>query len=89
MAVMLTDEQFTLLREYLDRQHTLVYDSDDVGHTVALGRRLWREIHALATVQDPAPDPAVRWTNRGRVDTVLYGHLADSSEGGDRCPLLR
>jgi hypothetical protein len=52
MAVELTDEQFALLREYLDHQHTAICDPDEVGHTVALGRRLWREIHALGAVHD-------------------------------------
>jgi hypothetical protein len=35
--VILTDEQFAALREYLERQHSLTYHPDEVGLTVALG----------------------------------------------------
>jgi hypothetical protein len=52
MTMQLTDEQLSAVREFLVRQHTLIFDSDEVSLAVALGRRLWRDIHAHAAVQD-------------------------------------
>ena len=52
MAITLTDEQFTLLWTYLDREHRLVDDPRYVGETLKLGERLWEIVREVAVAQD-------------------------------------
>jgi hypothetical protein len=51
MAVTLSDDEFNTVYQYLERQHRLVHDPEEVGHIVAMGRRAWRMIQRVAEEQ--------------------------------------
>jgi hypothetical protein len=44
----LTDEQFALLYEYLDREHSIVWDPATVGQTTKIGTRLQSTVQEIA-----------------------------------------
>ena len=53
--ITLTTEEFALLYEYLDREHTLVWDPKTVGKTTKIGKKLWDRIQAVAVEQGFTP----------------------------------
>jgi hypothetical protein len=55
MPITLTDQEFALLYEYLDREHSMDWDPDSVGLTTKIGFKLWRRIQKVATEQGFTP----------------------------------
>jgi hypothetical protein len=55
MGVTLSDEEFALLYEYLDREHSIVFDPNTVGQTTKLGKKLWDRIQEVANEQGFVP----------------------------------
>ena len=55
MAITLSTAEFSLLYEYLDREHSIVWDPDTVGQTTKLGKQLWDRIQQVAIEQDFTP----------------------------------
>jgi hypothetical protein len=53
--ITLSTEEFALLYEYLDREHSLVWDPETVGLTTKIGFKLWRRIQKIATEQGFTP----------------------------------
>jgi hypothetical protein len=51
----LTEEQFALLYEYLDREHTLTWDPLIVGDTTKIGKKLWDTVQEIAQQQGFTP----------------------------------
>jgi hypothetical protein len=51
MPVMLSDDEFTLLYTYLDREHTITWDPDHVGLTTKMGKKLWDRVQEIAQEQ--------------------------------------
>ena len=51
----LTEEQFALLYEYLDREHSLVLDPETVGQTTKIGKKLWDTVQEIAGQQGFTP----------------------------------
>lgn len=47
MAVTLSDEEFALLFDFLDREHTVTFDPDFVGETTAIGKQLWDRVQVI------------------------------------------
>jgi hypothetical protein len=52
VAITLTDEEFSLLYEYLDREHSIAWDPNTVGETTKLGKTLWDRIQEVAQEQN-------------------------------------
>lgn len=55
MAISLSDEQFALLYEYLDREHSFVWNPEVVGETTKIGKQLWDTVQAIAVDQGFEP----------------------------------
>lgn len=55
MPITLTTDEFALLYEYLDREHSLVWDPSTVGQTTKIGKKLWDRIQDVAVEQDFTP----------------------------------
>jgi hypothetical protein len=53
--ITLTEDQFALLYEYLDREHSLVWDPKVIGDTTKIGSRLWRAVQEIAIEQGFEP----------------------------------
>ncbi len=51
----LTEEQFALLYEYLDREHSFVWDPMVVGDTTKIGKKLWDAVQEIAQQQGFTP----------------------------------
>jgi hypothetical protein len=51
MPITLSDDEFALLYEYLDREHSSVWDPETVGKTTKIGKRLWDRIQDVAVEQ--------------------------------------
>jgi hypothetical protein len=47
-TIPLSTEQFALLYEYLDREHSITGDPYVIGETTKIGKRLWDEVRQLA-----------------------------------------
>lgn len=72
--IVLTQEQFSMLWTYLNRQYRVVSDPRYVGETVKIGEKLWQAVREIAEAQDFTPpsgstadDDAVRpsaWSPR-------------------------
>jgi hypothetical protein len=56
VAITLTDEQFALLYEYLDREHSFVWGAREVGKTTKIGNRLWKIVQELADEHGFVPE---------------------------------
>jgi hypothetical protein len=54
-TVTLSTEEFALLYEYLDREHSIVWDPMTVGVTTKIGKKLWDRIQEIATEQNFTP----------------------------------
>jgi hypothetical protein len=54
-TIPLTTEEFALLYEYLDREHSLVFDPNTVGETTKIGKKLWDRVQEIAAEQDFTP----------------------------------
>jgi len=54
-TIKLTRKEFALLYEYLDREHSFVWDPAEVGKTTKLGKELWDRVQKIATEQDFTP----------------------------------
>lgn len=48
MPFTLTDAEFALLYEYLDREHTVTWDPKEVGKTTKIGKKLWDRVQEIA-----------------------------------------
>ena len=55
MAITLSTEEFALLYEYLDREHSLDWDVESIGVTTKLGKQLWDRIQGIAVEQNFTP----------------------------------
>ena len=57
--ITLSTDEFALLYEYLDREHSLVWDPDTVGVTTKIGKQVWDRIQEVAIEQGftPRHDP--------------------------------
>jgi hypothetical protein len=53
--IKLTEEQFALLYEYLDREHSFVWDARIVGKTTKIGKQLWDTVQEIARQQGFTP----------------------------------
>lgn len=53
--ITLTTEEFALLFEYLDREHTQVWDPNTVGQTTKIGKKLWDRVQKIAVEQGFTP----------------------------------
>jgi hypothetical protein len=58
-GVVLSDEEFALLFDYLDREHTLVFDPDEVGQITKLGRKLWDRVQVIGAEHGLTPQHKV------------------------------
>jgi hypothetical protein len=54
-VIELTEEQFALLYEYLDREHSLVWDPRVIGDTTKIGKKLWDTVQEIAGQQGFTP----------------------------------
>jgi hypothetical protein len=61
MAVTLSDEEFALLFDYLDREHSITWDPDFVGLTTKLGKQLWDRVRDIGTEQGLVAQHIVRF----------------------------
>jgi len=59
MPVTLTDEEFALLFEYLDREHTITFDPEHVGLTTKLGKGLWDRVQEIGAEHGLTPQHQV------------------------------
>jgi hypothetical protein len=51
MPVTLSDDDFAMLYEYLDREHTITWDPNTVGQTTKIGKKLWDRVQEIAEEQ--------------------------------------
>jgi hypothetical protein len=51
----LTEEQFALLYEYLDLEHTIHWSPAIVGQTTKIGKKLWDTVQEIAQQQGFTP----------------------------------
>jgi hypothetical protein len=70
MAIKLTDEDFALLYEYLDRENSVYSDATNIDLTTKIGVRLWRRIQEIAT--ETGFMPTHESINNGLVDMPMY-----------------
>lgn len=54
-GILMTQEEFALLYEYLDREHSFVWDPDEIGKTTMIGKQLWDRVQEIATEQGFTP----------------------------------
>lgn len=54
-TITLTTEEFALLYDYLDREHTVTFDVDEVGAMTMIGKQLWDRVQEIAVEQDFVP----------------------------------
>jgi hypothetical protein len=54
-TITLTTEEFALLYEYLDREHSIVWDPDIIGDTTKIGKKLWDRVQEIAEEQHFTP----------------------------------
>jgi hypothetical protein len=59
VAVTLTDEEFALLYELLDREHTITWDPIFVGETTAIGKKLWDRVQEIGAERGLSPQHKV------------------------------
>jgi hypothetical protein len=59
MAVTLSDEEFALLFEYLDREHTITWDPEHVGLTTKMGKKLWDRVQVIGAEHGLSPTHTV------------------------------
>ena len=59
MAVTLSDEEFALLFDFLDREHTITMDPDFVGETTAIGKQLWDRVQVIGAERGLTPQHKV------------------------------
>lgn len=57
--VVLTREEFALLFDFLDREHTITWDPEFVGQTTKLGKRLWDRIQEIGAEHGLTPQHKV------------------------------
>ena len=55
MPITLSDDEFATLYEYLDREHSFVWDPMVVGKTTKIGKKLWDRVQEIAVEQDFTP----------------------------------
>lgn len=53
--ITLTTEEFALLYEFLDREHSFDWDPDSIGETTKIGKKLWDRIQEVAVEQGFTP----------------------------------
>lgn len=58
MPVTLSDEEFALLYEFLDREHTETVDPEEVGVITMLGKQLWDRVQEIAQEENIKIAPA-------------------------------
>jgi hypothetical protein len=54
-GVLLTEEDFALVYEYLDREHSFVWSVEEIGKTTRIGKQLWDRIQEIAVEVDFTP----------------------------------
>lgn len=65
MPVTFSDEEFALLFEFLDREHTITFDPDHVGLTTKLGKQLWDRVQEIGAGHGLTP--------QHKVDPSMFG----------------
>jgi hypothetical protein len=53
--ITLSTDEFALLYEYLDREHSIVWDRMILGQTTKLGKKLWDRIQEIAKEEGFTP----------------------------------
>ena len=73
MAITLTDEEFALLYNYLDREHTITWDPEFVGQTTKIGKQLWDRVQEIGAEVGLTPqhtvDPSALFPSSGASQT--------------------
>jgi hypothetical protein len=64
-GVILTDEEFARLFEYLDREHTITWDPDFVGLTTKIGKKLWGRVQVIGAERGLTPQHKVDLSRLG------------------------
>ncbi len=60
-GVVLTQKEFALLYTYLDREHTITWDVEEIGLSTKLGKQLWDRVQELGGEHGLLPQHQVRW----------------------------
>jgi hypothetical protein len=58
-GVVLSDDEFAALYDFLDREHTITWDPDFVGETTAIGKKLWDRVQEIGTERGLIPQHEV------------------------------
>jgi hypothetical protein len=51
VPITLSDDEFNLLYDYLDREHSVTWDPDEVGEMTMVGKKLWDRVQEIAIEQ--------------------------------------
>jgi hypothetical protein len=53
--ITLSTDEFALLYEYLDREHSMDWDVESVGLTTKIGKQIWDRVQEIAVEQNFTP----------------------------------